>query len=728
MSEPQGQVVAVAAEPNSSPVEELPGGHAAGLLVGLTVPDGELETALRDQLAALRLWWPQEGGRFRWVLSQNPDGTPLATRAQVEAFLDSSGLRETEPDTPLVLFVSAHGLASVSARHYMRLPTTLESRLLATAVPTPQIAYAALDSSAQHVLVILNMCESSAVQSELVSLLDDMDEDRKDTAVLNVLATTKRRRSVMAHELAMLLTRAHELVTSSEQIARAHLTMNEFTLLLHRAAEALEAERPRLKKARKASAQITVPQALLTPWQHDVSMALPNPGFQPEPAVAESSVQEMAASYAELEYWLKKASGRLDRADGGWYFAGREALNRELVRFLRAHRGVMVLTGGAGSGKSAVLGRLVTMSDRVFRSERRYATALHCPEDTIPPVGVVTAAVSARNRTAQDVLQQLVCDLGWPAPAAGAEIGHWQTALEEALGQPGPAVTVVIDSLDEAYDPAHFIRTVLAPFVAATRSENPACGLPGQARTEPAAADPRRREVRLLLGVRSLRPGSGTTVRPSAPDQAGDLLTEITDLFTDAAVLRTDERPDSDIRTYVKALLAGQQDWTDALRRQAALAISDRAHGSFLHARLAVDQLRARKEEKEEEEEGPQLLGSRDWLDGLEAGIAGLLMNDVRKLDHKGVIPAAEALALLRATAFALGRGVAWGNIWPVLTEAVLQAPLQRADEKIRELLKSPLSGYLTSDHEDDRVVYRPAHEQLAQILRRWPADLEGTP
>jgi hypothetical protein len=53
--------------------------------------------------------------------------------------------------------------------------------------------------------------------------------------------------------------------------------------------------------------------------------------------------------------------------------------------------------------------------------------------------------------------------------------------------------------------------------------------------------------------------------------------------------------------------------------------------------------------------------------------------------------------------------------------------PLRDPHEKIGSLLNSLLAGYLTSDHEDDRVVYRPAHEHLAQILRHWPADLKGT-
>ncbi|WP_326783542.1 hypothetical protein [Streptomyces sp. NBC_00151] len=728
MSEQQGQVVAVAAEPGIPEVTDLPAGHVAGRLVALTVPDGEVrfDAALDEQLDALRLWWPDGEGQFCWQLSENPDGTPLSTRTDVESFLDRSTLRETGPELPLVLFVSAHGLFSASARHYLKLPTTSDRRLLATAVPTAHIAYAALDSLAQHVLVVLNMCESSAVGSELISLQGELDEGRKDSAVLNVLGTAVQGRPVLGAELAKLLRRAHQLVTTSEQIARPHLKMSEFTLLLHNAAESLEAERPRRRQPRKVSEQISVPEMLLTRWQHKVSPALPNPGYRPEPAVAEPGLQDVAASYRQLEYWMEKASGRLDQADGGWYFSGREQLNLQLVSFLHEPAGVRIVAGSAGTGKSALLGRLVTMSDRVFRDSDRYASALRCRPDSIPAVGAVTAALSARHRSAADALRQLTAELGCPAPPAGAGISAWQQVLEDFLLSPGDPVTVVIDSLDEAYEPGQFIAAVLAPFVSATRRHDPAAVVSSPADAafvpgpRPETGLTQARTVRLLLGVRSTRrTRASSDAGGTAP--VGDLLAEITDRFPDAEVLHSDENPDSDIRAYVKALLQGQPHWSDAARAEAALTISEHAHGSFLNARLAVDQLRAHKDL------GPRLLRSRTWLDGLSIGIAGLLRSDLHRLEREDGLPAAEALALLRAAAFAQGRGLAWGTVWPALAGAVLQMPLRHPDEKISRLLKSPLAGYLTSDHEDDRVVYRPAHEQLAQILRRWPADLKGT-
>lgn len=715
MSTPRGSVVAVAAEPERREWPHGPhAGEPQGLLVGLVVPDGDphFDEALEQQLAALELWWPRGADRFSWRLSQNPDGSPLATRHDVEAYVAASGLREGDAGTPLVLFVSGHGLTAKSARHYLRLPTTSDARLLATALPTATLACAALDSRARDVLVILNMCESAAVQSELVTLQDDLDPARKQDARLNVLATTERGRQVLGLELARVLSRAHLLATTSEQIAHPHLTMSEFTQLLNRAAKLLEDERPVRRGGRRAGARINIPQPLLTQWQHERTPALPNPGWEPAPRVAKAEVSDVAATFDELEYWLEKASGRLDKADGRWYFSGRTALNRLLVGFVQQPRGAMIVTGGAGTGKSALLGRVVTLSDPLFRAEDRYRTAFDGSPDTIPPAGSVSAAVSARNHTALTALRQLGRALG--CRPEGDELGDWQGALEDFLASPGPPVTVVVDGLDEAYDPTHFITTALAPFVAATRTASPAArAVPGPATARDGA---RRRQVRLLLGVRSTRPTAGDRASRPAGD---DLLAELTERFPHARTERCDLDPGKDISAYVRVLLDGQDRWDATAVARAAREVGARADGSFLHARLAVEQLRAA---------GPWLLADPEWLDRVDEGIAGLLRKDVELAVAAGSgLTATEAVGLLRASAFALGRGVAWGDVWPALTHAVLQTPLHNPDEKIRQLLKSRLAGYLTTDHEDDRVVYRPAHEQLAQILRRWPDPRKGT-
>ena len=66
------------------------------------------------------------------------------------------------------------------------------------------------------------------------------------------------------------------------------------------------------------------------------------------------------------EYWGPKARGLEVAAQAGWYFTGRQAALAELTGWLTdpaADTRLRVVTGDPGSGKSAVLGRLVTLAD-----------------------------------------------------------------------------------------------------------------------------------------------------------------------------------------------------------------------------------------------------------------------------------------------------------------------------------------------------------------------------
>ncbi|MEW1912365.1 hypothetical protein AB0442_28665 [Kitasatospora sp. NPDC085895] len=55
------------------------------------------------------------------------------------------------------------------------------------------------------------------------------------------------------------------------------------------------------------------------------------------------------------------------------------------------------------------------------------------------------------------------------------------------------------------------------------------------------------------------------------------------------------------------------------------------------------------------------------------------------------------------------------------MAEAVLDRPLPGADAAIDALRTGRLVGYLAQDTEDGRIVYRLAHECLAEVLRDEP-------
>ncbi|KPI15482.1 WD-40 repeat-containing protein [Actinobacteria bacterium OV450] len=682
----------------------------AGTLYVLVMEDGTtaLREALDEQLEAVALWWerpPPDGPGFVKVA---PTGS-VTSRHDVECFLESSRIREAEPDVPVVLYVSGHGLTSGAARHFAVLRRTERHRLLGTGMRTTEIVTAALDSHAREVLVIVNMCESADAAGELLELLRSLDSARTARATLNVLTTAAPKMQVRGREFALVLSRAHEWLRTAGGITRPYLSMEEFSRALYQAAQTVGAE-----LGRSLSLDC---RALSTGKLHVPTTALPNPGHRPEQAAVEESRQEVAATLEDLDYWLEKASGRTGADDTGWYFSGRRRLNASLVSFLKGPPGVLVVTGITASGKSAILGRAVTLSDAKFRNSALFGAAVgHCPQDTVPDEGAVTIAVTAHHREPLGLLKVIAKKLGAAADPSGRDqLSRWQLGLRRFLDSPGPMVTIVVDALDEATDPAAVVHQVLVPLAGHLygHRSGPLSGPQSGPVAGPASgagpADPVRRGVRLVVAVRS----SDGADRPDPGTGGRELPGRLREAFPGAAVLRTDDGDmGGDVEGYVRALLAGEADWAEHDLTGISRTVAGAVGRSFLDARVAAHQLRT---------EGPRLSADDGWLARLGGGTAGLLEDDLARSAEDG-LGAEEALALLRATAFAQGRGTAWGEVWPAVAAAVRGETLPDADAKIRVLLEGRLAGYLTRDVEEDQRVYRPAHERLAAVLRAWPA------
>ena len=153
-----------------------------------------------------------------------------------------------------------------------------------------------------------------------------------------------------------------------------------------------------------------------------------------------------------VEYWSPKARGVEVAAQAGWYFTGRQAALAELAGWLAdpaADTQMRVVTGDPGSGKSAVLGRLVTLADAGTAPK---PSGLPINPSTVPPAGSITVALLARGKTADELRTELATGLG---VAPGRE-------LMDALAS-RPVFTVVIDALDEATDPLAVIEKVISP-------------------------------------------------------------------------------------------------------------------------------------------------------------------------------------------------------------------------------------------------------------------------
>jgi hypothetical protein len=254
-------------------------------------------------------------------------------------------------------------------------------------------------------------------------------------------------------------------------------------------------------------------------------------------------------------HWSPKARGVERDAKRGWYFTGRSQALRDLTAWLvggRVDGRVRVVTGGPGSGKSAVLARLVTVSDPLYREQ---VPRLDPDDPAVPPAGSIDVAVWARNKTIEDVVAAI-------AQATELDADSPDALINKLLERDRPC-TIVVDALDEAVEPAGIAGKLLRPL----------------------AADAADAGVRILVGS-----------RPGREDELVDALGR------DAVRFHLDQLPylaRADLVEFVyrRLLLAddpaartpyrGQED----LARRVAEAIAARADPTFLVAQLTSQAL-----------------------------------------------------------------------------------------------------------------------------------------
>ena len=309
-------------------------------------------------------------------------------------------------------------------------------------------------------------------------------------------------------------------------------------------------------------------------------LSLPNPHYKAAGMVrTESRRADLAIPAADLEtHWNPRSRGVASNDEPGWLFTGRVRLMRELIARVTGPSGVTLVTGSAGCGKSAALARIVTLSDPTFCANHDDVVA-SIPAELRPEPGSVDAAVVATGKTSEEVFAQLRDAFGLEVPVRPTleetrrAWAQWTTTLEHPI-------TIVVDALDEAADPADMVDQVLS-YLADTSGLAPM--------------------VRLMVGVRS--PGRSGDVpvnlnrRPPLADWTEEKLK--------ATRIVVDEEPwwePADIASYSLNVLLNTpkspySDSPDAERRARELADgwvpwSDK---SFLVARIAAASLAHRQ-------------------------------------------------------------------------------------------------------------------------------------
>ena len=178
-----------------------------------------------------------------------------------------------------------------------------------------------------------------------------------------------------------------------------------------------------------------------------------------------------------------------------------------------------------------------------------------------------------------------------------------------------------------------------------------------------------------------------------------------------------------DVEDYVASILLGTEGSPYPDQPEAVSAIARLVAGgskeSFLVAKLAAEQLAARADIVD------PMDGS--WQEAIHQGVLGVFRADLHQTlpEHHD---RERAVHLLRAVAFSYGRGLPWGQIWPVVANAVADDDeIHYGNGDIAWLLSTRLGGYLVTDREDGVTVYRLFHDDLRTNLREhWRELLDG--
>jgi Caspase domain len=143
-----------------------------------------------------------------------------------------------------------------------------------------------------------------------------------------------------------------------------------------------------------------------------------------------------------------QARGVNSSAEAGSYFSDRQRVMSRIAEWLDRSRpggGMLVVTGPPGSGKSAVIARVVTLS-RTGEADA----------ETSIPSGSVWAAIQARGKTLGTVVDGLAGLLGIELPSRSDQstdvsMIRRQTLLDEMRAMARKeSVTIAVDALDEA--------------------------------------------------------------------------------------------------------------------------------------------------------------------------------------------------------------------------------------------------------------------------------------
>lgn len=382
-----------------------------------------------------------------------------------------------------------------------------------------------------------------------------------------------------------------------------------------------------------------------------------------------------AAKCHDLVAHLRMAARGADPGEDAWYFSGRDGPLREIVgRIDKRRPGLVIVTGPAGSGKSAILGRVAALSDQRERRRMEEHGAIE-PGCADPGIGSVDANLNLRNLTSESMIQQLGRQLNRPGVQT-----IW--ALMDAAEQHRHRPVIVLDGLDEAGAGARRIAREIS------RLAQVCC---------------------VFVATRRLE--AGADVSASAQSLPHLLSGWSSSLIIDLA----DDDPDSlrdDLVSYAEKRLTATFDdarLDQVVAEVARIAMEDAQGGAFLLARVLSSRIR------DDPDVDP---------DQLTTSLEQAFEDDLRRwpeITRDGEPVPGGARDLLFALAFAAGAGLPARDVWPVVATALSDGPSTYTEADVGNLIGThgeSYGRYIVADREHGQAVYRLYHRRLVDHLR----------
>jgi tetratricopeptide (TPR) repeat protein len=386
-----------------------------------------------------------------------------------------------------------------------------------------------------------------------------------------------------------------------------------------------------------------------------------------------------------VEHLLLAARGGAVLDERSW-FTGRIVEVNQVVAWVRSDQpGLHVIAGSAGTGKTAIAGRVVSLSNPAERT--RLLSEGRPLEHADPGERAIDAHLHARGLTADSAADVVAAQLvqasvlaAQPDRRNAAElVGQVQRAVEFGAAPP----VIVVDGLDEARSHAFAIAEDLL------------------LRLAPYAV--------VIVATRELR----------RSDTEASLLDELTagsaDLDLDDPVVQ--ERGRADMRAYITARLAGVNPRMNP--ETVARHLTDQASmtGSepFLLARLVTDQLRA----------VPVDTSHPDWQRQVSRSIEGAFDTDLARVRTlwpsgraEGTVrtPTEAARILVAGLTWTFGAGLPEEE-WLVCANVAAEAEGSGFGRDDLSWLLDELGRYVIQDGEGGVAVYRLAHQSLADHI-----------